>query len=505
MVAAGHSETVKAAAYALRAGGNAVDATLAGVFASFIAEPTLTGLFGGGIMIVSEPSGAEHLLDCFARVPGLGGPGPGDGLDFQTVDVNFGPTIQQFHVGRGSAAIPGTMSGLWEAHQRWGRLPMEALVEPACALATEGVPLTPQMAYISAILGPILEYTPEVAALFAPDGGPHVTGDLFRNPDLRDLLHRLAREGMDGPTRRALDGAMLDAFSAPNGLFTADDLAQAAPIRRTPRRVRFAAGTVSLAPPPMLGGSVLAVGLEVLDALGAEPPASVAAERKLAEALAAMSHARREDPADLLSQGRVSHFVEAARAHLGGGTPTGSTTHISVIDREGWAVGMTHSNGEGSGVAVPGSGVMMNNFLGEEDINPLGFHQQPAGEPMMTMMSPVMLTLPEAGFVLGSGGSNRIRSALTLVIRALAADGMGPEPALHLPRMHVEGDTISLETGLRGDDIVSVLDSTRPRSVHFDEPNMFFGGVHIAGLRAGGFCGAGDPRRGGDCHVVITS
>ena len=191
------------------------------------------------------------------------------------------------------------------------------------------------------------------------------------------------------------------------------------------------------------------------------------------------------------------------RAALIGRSPTGSTTHISVIDADGMAVGMTHSNGEGCGFVVPGSGVMMNNFLGEDDINPNGFHVQAAGELMMTMMCPTIVTRPRTAegpevIVLGSGGSNRIRSAILQVVLNLTRGRMTPHEAVVAPRLHVEGHTLNIET--RGFDraVVDALCADYDDPVRFERHNMFFGGVHLVTLDHGTFGGAGDSRRGGE-------
>ena len=504
-VAAGHEATVEAAAEILRAGGNAVDAAIAGVFASFVAEPVLTGLFGGGVLTLQDPSGACHVLDFFARVPGLAGEGLGPELNFESVHVDFGPTRQEFHVGRGAAAVPGTLLGMWEAHRRWGSLPMEQLTEPACGLARLGVPLSSQMAFIVSILRPILTYTSGIAELFTRDGELLSAGERFRNPVLADLLQRLAREGLGGGTHKALDAATVDAFGGGHGLITPKDLESSAPIHRQPLSAPFLDAQVFMPPPPLLGGAVVAFGLGVLRELSSNGAGPHYTTLAMARAQAAMSMARREEPKEFLTEANVRRMAEAARAALLKASPTGSTTHISVVDDRGWAVSITHSNGEGCGVVVPGTGVMMNNFLGEEDINPLGFHRQAAGEPMLSMMCPTLVREPDVLWALGSGGSNRIRSAILHVITNLLALGMTPKAAISAPRIHVEGDLVNIELDGRGDSETRALDNAHAESVHFEEHNMFFGGVHLVGKRKDGFTGAGDLRRGGCCQVIDTA
>jgi gamma-glutamyltranspeptidase/glutathione hydrolase len=215
-----------------------------------------------------------------------------------------------------------------------------------------------------------------------------------------------------------------------------------------------------------------------------------------------MTEARSEAPSAFLAEAALAHLFEAVSACVLGGTPRGSTTHLSVIDAGGMAAGMTHSNGEGCGHVVPGTGIMMNNFLGEDDINPGGFHLQPAGEPILTMMCPTLVRRGARRWVLGSGGSNRIRTALLQVLQHLLDAGRSAPEAVEAPRMHVEGEVLNLEvTGRSAEEIAEAV-ALATHVVRFDGPNMFFGGVHTAELGPDGFGGAGDARRGG---VVVLA
>jgi len=176
----------------------------------------------------------------------------------------------------------------------------------------------------------------------------------------------------------------------------------------------------------------------------------------------------------------------------------GSTTHISVVDGEGNAVAVTTSNGETCGWALPGTGILLNNFLGEEDINPAGFHQQPAGEEMLTMMCPTVVRSDEGWTaVLGTGGSNRIRTAILQVVSGLVDHGLSLSEAIDAPRTHVEGGVLNLEAWDLSEGAVADLAASFDVLVDFDKPNMFFGGVHAVRVGPDGVEGAGDSRRGG--------
>jgi gamma-glutamyltranspeptidase/glutathione hydrolase len=181
-----------------------------------------------------------------------------------------------------------------------------------------------------------------------------------------------------------------------------------------------------------------------------------------------------------------------------GALATGGTTHISVADAEGNLASLTLSNGEGSSYVLPRSGIMLNNMLGEQDLNPDGFHRLPGGIRLASMMTPVIVTRADGGQIaLGSGGSNRIRSAILQVLINVLDFDMGLEQAVNLPRFHLEGSHLNIESGF-SEAALESLRSEWPGLEQWPENNLFFGGVHaVERLANGEFRAAGDPRRGG--------
>jgi gamma-glutamyltranspeptidase/glutathione hydrolase len=174
---------------------------------------------------------------------------------------------------------------------------------------------------------------------------------------------------------------------------------------------------------------------------------------------------------------------------------------VSVLDADGGACGVTCSNGEGSGIVVPGTGLHLNNMLGEQDLNPLGFHRHPPGRRMPSMMSPTMV-LGEGGpeLVLGSGGSNRIRSAIIQAIVNVLDRGMDVASAVSAPRLHFEDGVVYAEPGVD----VGGLGEGEAALARFRDLNLFFGGVHAVARDpvTGELSGGGDPRRGGSVAVA---
>jgi gamma-glutamyltranspeptidase/glutathione hydrolase len=466
VIAAGHPESAEAGAVVLRAGGNAVDAAVGAVLASFAVESPLTGFGAGGYMMVHD-GGETTLLDFFVAAPGLDGT-PRTG-ELARVDVVFdAETTQTFYVGPVSCGVPGTPAGLVEALRRFGSMPLGDLARPAIRLAREGAQVNHEQAYILDILAPIHERLPGTRELYAPAGRTLREGETFRFEELAVALERFAAEGAAPFYRGEVAAALSDFVVENGGTLGPGDLAAYAAIERTPVRAAFRGTEVHTNPRPSAGGTLVAHSLEVLERLG---PTS--GPEQLVEAMDAANRHR----ADLL----------------------GSTTHISVIDAEGMCAAVTCSNGSGSGVLVPGTGVILNNMLGEEDLNPGGFHQIPAGRRVPSMMAPtVVLRDGEIVLAVGSAGSNRIRSAILQTVVRVVEQGMGPAEAIAAPRLHLEGGVVQAEPGI--DEAALARIEARGLTVaRRPEINLFFGGVQAVARDAGTgeLRGGGDPRRGG--------
>lgn len=489
VVAAGHPVSARAGADALLAGGNAVDAALGAMLASFACEPLLTGLGAGGYMLVVAPGQAPTLLDFFVEAPGRGAD-PATRSELIPVPVSFGDAVQTFHVGEASVGTFGMPAGVCEAARRFGRFPLEQLAAPAARLAREGVPLNPQQAYIVEILGAIVTSTPEASALFAPDGRLLRAGERLRQPELGDALERLGAEGSRPFYEGDIAAAIVDWLAERGGLVTQADLGAYEVVDREPVGASYRGREVLTNPPPSAGGILIARALAMLD--GVPGPPSVV---QLVEVMESTQNER--TPAFLAGLGDPLFVQEFLARPVG---RLGSTTHIAALDREGWACSVTCSNGSASGVIVPGTGVHLNNMLGEQDLNPLGFHHHPPGRRMPSMMSPtIVLRDGAAQLAVGSAGSNRIRSAVLQTIIRSIDDGLEAQDAIDAPRVHFEDDMVYTEPGVD----VAALEAAGRSVSPFRARNLFFGGAQAAALDADGrFSGGGDPRRGGAAIVV---
>ncbi|MGZ5334187.1 MAG: gamma-glutamyltransferase family protein [Solirubrobacterales bacterium] len=489
VVAAGHPATAEAGAEVLREGGSAVDAAICAVLTSCVTESPLTGLGAGGFMLIHDPRRAagerDVLVDFFVAAGGLGGAERSSEL--VPIEVDFGDQTQFFHVGAASCGVPGTPAGLEWVARRYGSVPLAELAAPGMRLAREGVEVLPMQAYLFEILEPILTAEPEGRRLYAPDGAMLAEGDLFRFPDLADALERFAADGADpfyeGEVGRAIAAWVLER----GGTLGPADLAAYQPIEREPVRASFRGAEVLTNPPPSSGGILIAYALAVLERLGDRTGVE-----EMVEATGAANERRTAEFAEGLHD-------EAFVRGFFGDERLGSTTHIAALDASGACASVTCSNGTGSGLIVPGTGVHVNNMLGEEDLNPGGFHRIPPGRRVSSMMSPtVALRDGEIVLGLGSAGSNRIRSAILGTVVRVLEQGLDAGDAVRSPRVHYEAGTLQAEPGVDPDGLAR-LEARGVPVVRWSRENLYFGGAQAVARDplSGALSGGGDPRRGG--------
>lgn len=471
-VAAGNADTAAAAAAVLRAGGNAVDAAVAAGFAAAVSEPGLSSLGGGGFLLAAPAGEPPRLLDFFVDAPGRGRPDERLTPSFLPMTLRFAGADQTFHAGWGSVAVPGCLDGYLHASRTLGQLPIAEVIAPAAALARDGAVVDGAQASLLVLLEDILTLTPDGRAVLAPGGRLLRAGDLLRNRDLADLLDDIGRGAVTGVA--SLAGPFVQAAERAGGLVTADDLDAYQVHERRPTTATYRDASLSINPPPSFGGAL------VLDAL-AELEAEVVLD---------------DSPASAVRLAQA--LVRMSQRHVSGPMSVRGTTHVSVVDADGGLASMTMSNGSCSGVFIPGTGIQLNNVMGEADLHPQGFSATTPGVRIGSMMAPTLLTSVDGTrTALGSGGSERIRSALLCAVTALIDRGTSLTEAVRAPRLHWDRSrTLHVEPGL-GNDVLAAL-----RGVHavqeWARPDLYFGGVHAVSRTAGGDVdAAGDPRRGG--------
>jgi gamma-glutamyltranspeptidase / glutathione hydrolase len=450
-VAAGHPATTAAGIEILEDGGTAADAAVAATFASCVAETVMTGLLGGGHGIYFDAStGRSRNLDCFVAVPGLGA-GTRD-AELLHLQVPFGAELVHYAVGPASCAVPGLPAGLVTLWREYGRLAWPRLLEPAIALARDGVDFPRAHAACLAMLAPVMTMN-EGAEIYSPGGRLLQTGERLRQPGLAAALEAVAAEP-ESVYSGALAEELLALCTERGGLVTREDLA-----------AYEARWTEPLDVPYLSGLLLTRGGLSLL-------PETVPRLPQL--------HGLGESD-------RVLALVSVLEPT---GTGGGDTTNVTVVDGDGNACVLTSSLGLGSGDFLPGLDLHLNSMLGEADL--LRGRLDP-GERMESMMAPTLAVDGDGlSLAAGAAGGTRLRTALLGVIAGILDEGLDAEAAVRRPRFHPAPDTVNAEPGV--DEAALAELEARGRNVRrWPEQHHYFGGVSVVS-RSGS---AGDPRRSG--------
>lgn len=507
-VAAGHKVTAQAAIRTLAEGGNAFDAALAALFAGCVAEPVLASLGGGGFLLARAVDEKPVLYDFFTQTPHR--KSAQTEVDFYPILADFGTAQQEFHIGLGSIATPGVVKGVFAIHRDLCRLPLGEIIEPACEAARSGVEINDFQHYISDIVSPIIKSSPEALKIHATERNPEAiaaAGERVHHHAMADAFEALAIEGERLFYLGDMGEQLVRACRQGGGYLRSEDLAQYRLVRRQPLELNYRGSSLFTNPPPSVGGALIAFALALLEPerLGQFTVGSFEHLVRIGQAQKITQQLRQDrgvdrnlddaSSASLLSNRHVRMYREVLAKHL---QFSRGTTQISIADQEGNFASMTLSNGEGSGYVIPGTGIVLNNMLGEEDINPHGFHQWPENQRIASMMSPTLVFSNEGRIIAtGSGGSNRIRSAILQVLINLLDYDMDIGQAVEQERVHYESGTFNVEYQLTANDL-RLLEKTVSNYRLWPQKNLFFGGAHSVMKDAKGeLRGKGDSRRGG--------
>lgn len=495
--AAGTPYAAAAAAEVYQAGGNAADAAVAAAAAVGITEPLMSSIGGGGFAMVRGPNGAE-LIDYYDIMPGKGLPDSefGAGGNPKKVVLKYGAGVHST-VGGAACAVPGVLRGWEMLLARHGRLSLAEALAPAVRLAREGFLLCRTSGLWFQVAEEVLRLTDETRKNFYKGERPYKEDEEIRFPELADTLESIGEEGVDlfyeGELSRNISGYIRKM----GGIITERDLAEYRPVVREPLAVEYGAGRMYTNGPPSAGGSTLAQMLKVVSAYELPHMPEKDYVRAMAGAMRLALADRETEYTEGDENERVSErltgeeYAKLQRVRIFGAP---HTSHLSCIDDEGLAVSITASMGYGSGLVIPGTGIPMNNSLGEPELNPKGFHALTPGQRLISSMSPTIVTSEEEGVMsLGSPGASRIPTAILQTVVNVVDFGMPLEEAVVNPRFHSEGDLFAYESGAPEADL-----DFYERVLPYEEPNMYFGGVNAVRRTPGGtFEAAADHRRSG--------
>lgn len=502
IVASGHKLTSATAAAILQEGGNAFDAIVAAGFAAAVVEPTLTSLGGGGLLLGhNAKAGRDLFFDFFVDTPGRGLDDNSLEPHFFPVTIKFPGSDQIFNIGFGSAAVPGVLKGLLHIQKRLGRMSLKDVIAPSVELARMHTINKPQGNFLQ-LLHPIMTLTAAGRELYQPGGVYLQVGDPMKNENMADFLEQVIVDEGESFYRGEIAAQIEEDMKNGQGLLTREDLASYEVKELKPLKLKYRGMDFYTSPPPSMGGTLIALSLSLLSKEG-RPAFEWGSPTQLLNTVGLMREVEKVRESGVSTLEALEAFlndperclpaVEAIRMFSRG------TTHISVADKDGNCAAMTCSNGEGSGYFAPGTGVMINNMMGEDDLHPDGFHSSPPGQRVGSMMSPSMLVKDgEVKLVIGSGGSKRIRPAISQVLSQVVDFERSLQDAVDAPRLYWDGDCVQIEPGF-SEESLAALKKTMTINV-WDDFDMFFGGVHavIPGLE-----GAGDSRRGGAVEEVV--
>lgn len=507
VIAAGHQKTAEAGIEMIRLGGNAFDAAIAALLASFVTEPGLTSAAGGGFLLAHTQTNKNILFDFFTQTPRQ--KRNPDEIDFYPVAMNFGGAIQEFHIGLGSMAVPGNIAGVFHVHKKLGRLPFPVVAEPAIHYAKNGIRLSEFQSYcLLSVLKPIIIDSQAEQLIYKPTGELIEPGGILIMREFADTLAYLAETGVREFYEGEIAHQLVKDCQKLGGYLTLDDLKNYQVIEREPLKIDYRGNTLLTNPPPSSGGTLIAFALKLLSTIDlAKIEFGTARHLEiLAQVMRLTDEARRDGYDANLYQRNVAeiflgdeHFVNYEQDLAKTINKWGSTTHLSVVDGEGNAASVTSSNGEGSGYVIPGTGIMGNNMLGEDDLNPQGFHQWKENVRISSMMAPtIVLKDNRPEIVLGTGGSKRIRTAILQVISNILDFKMPVQEAVNSSRVHWEDKSFHIEPGFAEEEVDKLTLLADSELVRWQEKNLFFGGVHTVLETSEGLIeGASDHRRDG--------
>lgn len=483
VVVAGHHLTAKAAKEILDSGGNAFDAAIAAFFMSWVVEPTMAGAGGGGFANVYTKEKKSILFDFFCQTPKV--KRPISELDFYPIEIDFGDQTEIFHIGQGAVATPGNVAGIFELHKQLGSIPISELASQAIQTAKDGFIVTPFQARIYGLTETMIRNAYQ-------DQNPYLTKDKLVESgrtisfsQKADYLDYLTREGKSAFYKGEIAQKFIENQLNNGGQLTLDDMKDYQVILRKPLSKSMLSHKLLLNPLPSIGGASIAVLATYFDEYFntlMEPFSKEHVNLQMKIQKAALTVPKIED--DLVS------FLKDSETNK-----LGSTTHFGVADKWGNAIGLTASIGEGAGVQMPQTEILLNNMLGEAALLPNGFHSWTPNTRLGSMMTPTIVIDEKANPVLvtGSSGAGRIPMAIFSVILNQIAFDLPIDKAVNGPRVHVANDIINIEKGFDfSKEEISNID------VHeWAENSMFFGGANSIAKKGDDWVGAVDDRREG--------
>lgn len=506
----------------LERGGNAVDASVAVGFALAVTYPQAGNIGGGGFMLVRLVSGTTRFIDYREKAPLA--------AHRDMYLDERGEVVEKMSLyGAMAAGVPGSVAGLYRAHELHGSMPWSELVLPAVLLARGGFPVSARLAASLGRLEPFRERFPGLRLFARSDGSPLSPGDTLVQPDLARTLELIAREGPRGFYEGPVADLIVSEMASSGGIISKSDLAAYEAVLRDPVRGEYRGFEIVSAPPPSSGGVIVIEILHMLeefDVAGMEfltersiHYVAEAERRAFADRARYLGDPDFVDPrTELLTSKRYARALAATitpraapsqEVSGGPGREKRETTHYSVVDRMGNAVATTTTLNDsyGSRLVVRGAGFLLNNEMDDFSVKPgvpnlYGLVGGDAnaiepGKRMLSSMAPtIVLRDAKPVLVLGTPGGSTIITTVAQIIMNVVDFGMTLEHAVAAPRFHHQWlpDRISLEKGILTRYMRGFLEERGHRLEERFEP---MGDVQAISIHEACACGVSDPRGGG--------
>ena len=534
MVASHNALSSEIAAEILAGGGNAIDAGAALGFALAVTLPRAGNIGGGGFMLVHIAELDKTIAIDFRETA----PASADRDMF--FDANGNVVLDEtYRFSHKSSAVPGSVAGLAHIVQEYGTMSLAEVLEPAIRLARDGINVTYDLAADLARSQRLKNNPASLQKFYKPDGSNYEVGELFKQPDLAWTLSEIAEHGVSAFYSGSVAKKIVAGMEAHNGLITMEDLADYKVLEREPVRSTYRGYTIEAMPAPSSGGTHVIQMLNILEnfPLAKMGPESSDALHVMAEAMkfsyadrskylgdpdfvevpteTLISKAYAKDLAKRISMERAlsSDQVEPGNLAI---YESDETTHYSVVDDEGNMVGNTYTLmfSFGSGVVIEGTGILMNNNMGNftlrSDIpdafglmgsenNLISPNRRP-----VSSMSPVLVSRDGAPLLMtGSPGGSKIISANMQMILNVVEFGMNIADAAVAPRIHHQWkpEVLEIESGISPDTVSRLID--KGHNINFSQRSAGMGSLQTVMWRDGLFYGYSDPRRPGAGAVGV--
>ncbi len=478
-ISGGHEKTVEVAELILKDGGNAFDAAIAAHLAMYITEPCMASAGAGGFALCYKQGESIKMLDFFTQTPRhkpiL------VKRDFESIRVNFGNEVEEFHVGMASIATPGSVAGIFELYERYASMPFRVLVEPAKDLIRSGVILNTFQSIDMALLESILRRDESVRSVFFNNDKLIQEGDILKMPYLMDFIDLIKDDGRNGFYKGEIADTINRHSIERGGYIRKEDLENYKAIWRDPLFINYREHNIVLPNGPSLGGGIMALLFHQQLLNKGDWLRSIKAFKDKSLSLLEIEKAVNNE------------YVNANYSLNSQHSANKGTSHFNILDGHGNAIAFTCTIGEGCGYFIPGTHMQLNNMLGEAFLLPEGFHNWTEDVRLNSMMTPTMVLNKEnqLSLICGSGGAGRIPYMIAQMIDSVCVHKLNLAEAMRHSRVYIHHGTVHYETGYS-----SNINCGLPTQ-EWKDKSLFFGGVHCISVDGKSSDALGDPRRYG--------